>query len=1226
MSKRKLLISLLVFLLYAALVWFGAAMVVSGTNYFLVVFVLLTLGLTVLIVYLLISRAHPAAAPAPAPAAAGEAERPAPVRPVSGDDPEIAAITALLAEANNRLAKSPKLASRRVKTTVTRLPLFLLGGTEGSGKTATFLKSGLEPELLAGQVFRDTNIVPTRLANLWFAGDSLFAEISGGLFSGDAGRWAAVLSRLQGRSAGGFLKRLFGGKGEAQLRGFVLFCDIAPFLGVPDPSRLGGMSRRLQERLRAVGESFGTNFPVYLVFTKSDAIPYFSDYFGRLVENEDQQVLGCSLPGAAPGARPAGEVFAEAETTRLSEYFNELYYSLADKRLDMLPREMNAPQRPAIYEFPRELKRIRDTLVQFMVDVFRPNPLQPGPILRGFYFTGTRRVTVSTLGPSAAEPAARAAVGEATSLFNLADYQKKMGLAPETPALPTETTLERWCFVAELFHRVVLPDPMGQAVAFANRRTDMYRRIAFAGAAALGLVLAALWVRSWWNNAALLDDAQRAAQAPYGFRPNLRAAPSLESLKGMDALREQLEILLDYDRNGPPWRMRWGLYAGTGALPGVYDLYFQRFRQVFFDDIHSAVSGTLLRLPAAPDAQNPYNATYDKVKSYRMITQGKCSPEPAFLAPVLASTWLAGRSLDPDRQALATKQITFYAGELKQRNPYKVDESKDAVDRGRMYLSSFGGVERLYRGIVEEANKTPRAPARLADLAANYKQVLNTPGEVQAAFTREGSGFMMAAIKDPSRMTLGEPCVLGGVNAGAQLLQGAQVQTDLQNAYIQDYIRRWKDFAAATSVDSFRNSADAAKKLEILADNRSPLLAAVFMIADNTNFAAAAAASAVPAAASGLLDKLVPAGAKKAVDAAKQAVSAAPAATPADIGKVFQPAREVVVVTDRDRFVNDPNRSYMNALSDLQRAMQRLQDDRPSNPDMALHDQARKATDAGLDAVRQIAGRFNIANSQGVDSDLKRLMEAPFKESLKFIITDPAKAGREGAAGAMKRFCARLAAVQKKFPFNPASDTDAGLEEVTAIFGAQGSAFADLQQQVSKIAVKQGKQWAANPASQDVHPTADFLAFLNKMQQVQDAFSARYSLKPLPEQNVEAVTLNIDGHQSTTARGSAQPQQFQFPGSGQVVVTVRAGGNIPFGSYAGPWAVLRWMYDADPRPAGTKVAQWSMLRQGHGQPQQPTDAQGKPIVLRVEIGEFPGGADIFDRNFFNIRCPSKVAE
>src|SRR5581483_6008044 len=164
MTKRKLFISLLIFLIYAALVWFGAALVVSGTNYFLVVFVLLTLGLTVLIVYLLISRAQRGAV-AGSPGGGGggqEADRPAPVTPAKGDDPEVAALAALITEANGRLAKSPKLASRRVKTSLTKLPLFLLCGTEGSGKTSTFLKSGLEPELLAGQVFRDANIVPTR--------------------------------------------------------------------------------------------------------------------------------------------------------------------------------------------------------------------------------------------------------------------------------------------------------------------------------------------------------------------------------------------------------------------------------------------------------------------------------------------------------------------------------------------------------------------------------------------------------------------------------------------------------------------------------------------------------------------------------------------------------------------------------------------------------------------------------------------------------------------------------------------------------------------------------------------------------------------------------------------------------------------------------------------------------------------------------------------------------
>jgi type VI protein secretion system component VasK len=187
-----------------------------------------------------------------------------------------------------------------------------------------------------------------------------------------------------------------------------------------------------------------------------------------------------------------------------------------------------------------------------------------------------------------------------------------------------------------------------------------------------------------------------------------------------------------------------------------------------------------------------------------------------------------------------------------------------------------------------------------------------------------------------------------------------------------------------------------------------------------------------------------------------------------------------------------------------------------------------------------------------------------------------------------------------------------------------------MQQQLAKLLVKQGKQWAPNPDAKDVKPTADLVAFMNRMQTIQDTLFGgtpqlhmSYTLKPVPEQNVEAITLSIDGHASTSTKGSAQAQPFTWPGSGQVSVIVKAGGNIPFGAYQGTWATWRWMYDADPRTAGGSTMQWSTVKQLHGQPQAPTDAQGHPIVMKVEV---QSGADIFDRNFFNIRCPAKVTE
>ena len=68
-----------------------------------------------------------------------------------------------------------KLAAARIEGVRSgNLPgIFLIGEAAGT-KTSTMIHSGLEPELIGGQVFQDTAVVPTRLANLWFARRTIF--------------------------------------------------------------------------------------------------------------------------------------------------------------------------------------------------------------------------------------------------------------------------------------------------------------------------------------------------------------------------------------------------------------------------------------------------------------------------------------------------------------------------------------------------------------------------------------------------------------------------------------------------------------------------------------------------------------------------------------------------------------------------------------------------------------------------------------------------------------------------------------------------------------------------------------------------------------------------------------------------------------------------------------------------------------------------------------------
>ena len=58
--------------------------------------------------------------------------------------------------------------------------MYFVLGAEGSGNTSLFLASKFEPELLAGQVHRESVVVPTRLGNILKASE-LYANQRYGL-------------------------------------------------------------------------------------------------------------------------------------------------------------------------------------------------------------------------------------------------------------------------------------------------------------------------------------------------------------------------------------------------------------------------------------------------------------------------------------------------------------------------------------------------------------------------------------------------------------------------------------------------------------------------------------------------------------------------------------------------------------------------------------------------------------------------------------------------------------------------------------------------------------------------------------------------------------------------------------------------------------------------------------------------------------------------------------
>ncbi len=196
-----------------------------------------------------------------------------------GSDEEL---DSLIKEAEAKLSASKAAGG----ASIGNLPLVFVVGEPGTTKTSVVLQSGLEPELLAGNVYQGTQVASTRTANLWLGQGTIFAEAAGAILNAPP-RWVRLVKKLKP----GNLKSVVGGNTQAP-RAAVVCVDAEIFTKPGASDVLTTMGRNLQARLGEVSQTLGISFPVYVLFTRADRLPFFADYVRTLTNEEATQVLG----------------------------------------------------------------------------------------------------------------------------------------------------------------------------------------------------------------------------------------------------------------------------------------------------------------------------------------------------------------------------------------------------------------------------------------------------------------------------------------------------------------------------------------------------------------------------------------------------------------------------------------------------------------------------------------------------------------------------------------------------------------------------------------------------------------------------------------------------------------------------------------------------------------------------------------------------------------------
>ena len=240
-----------------------------------------------------------------------------------------------------------------------KLPVVLVLGPQGSTKTTVVVRSGLEPELLAGEATRGDTVAPTKSANVWFGHGTIFAEAGSAVLTATE-NWRRFVRALRPRS----LVAALTGKPQAPRVAVACFgCDelLKPGSG----EGIAVAARALRERLGEAAGELGVQLPTYVLFTKADTIPHFDAFVRNFSADEAREPLGAAID---PDTGIDG-TYAERVTPGLERAMQEIYRSLAARRLPLLSREHAAEWKPAAYEFPREVRKLAPLVVEFLREI-----------------------------------------------------------------------------------------------------------------------------------------------------------------------------------------------------------------------------------------------------------------------------------------------------------------------------------------------------------------------------------------------------------------------------------------------------------------------------------------------------------------------------------------------------------------------------------------------------------------------------------------------------------------------------------------------------------------------------------------------------------------------------------------------------------------------------------------------------------------------------------------
>lgn len=446
--------------------------------------------------------------------------------------------------------------------------------------------------------------------------------------------------------------------------------------------------------------------------------------------------------------------------------FEALVTRLNERMFARLEEETDARRRARIFAFPQQVASLRDSLAQYLNDLFAVKSGDQRILLRGVYFTsGTQEGT----------PIDRL----------LGAIGRGFRVAPEAVVAPGGRG--KAYFVERLLTQVLIGE---SGLAGVNRRLEMrtagLQLATYAGLVILTVLGVMVLSVSYRRNAEYLADMEREVT-------RLRAVPAARSVTSVQGLLPRLDAIravvtsANRHNDSVPWGMRWGLYQGRAMANAAQDAYLLELDASLLDFVAARLQQRLVQYGSEPEK------LYEYLKAYLMLGQPEHMNEK-HLQYLVNLEWSPANGVPHDVGASLTQHFQTLLDSDERLRPVPINASLVSQACSTVRRASMGRI--MYSWLRETYASNDSQGVRL-DVAGGVAttQVITRKSGVslsqplpslfsRSAFEKITGSDLPELVEEFSK----DNWVCDG---GSDLGDRTRLQGELTNIYQQEYIAAW---------------------------------------------------------------------------------------------------------------------------------------------------------------------------------------------------------------------------------------------------------------------------------------------------------------------------------------------------------------------------------------------------------------------------------------------------